>query len=172
MIPPKTRTPPTSNVSFDYVGGSIPCSPLSSPYEFTSRISSQSKATFICKENTTPCWSVQFLCSWHQRKWRLRWTSFNGIHRTGCRTNKTPLCNFLAPVKRDIEQSVVRCMCFEISSAICRSSLLACRWRYRSSAAVIAHLRPQLNPRTFQSFQTFSKFVTRCCEWSRTPRLH
>ncbi|GFV46091.1 protein outspread [Trichonephila clavipes] len=63
-----------------------------SPNQNALRIASGTEPTLIRKEDTTPLTIVQFLCSLHHcKRWR-RWSTFNGMQRSGRQANRPPFC--------------------------------------------------------------------------------
>lgn len=80
------KTTISKSVPFDDVGRVVSCFPFP-PYVYTSTITSQSKATFTRKEQSTPQCICPVLRFWHHRKWRFRWAGVNGTYRTSRQEN-------------------------------------------------------------------------------------
>ncbi|GFV28951.1 hypothetical protein TNCV_618931 [Trichonephila clavipes] len=90
IMPPDKNSRTTEMVSFLDVTGIKPCPDLS-PNQNALRIASGTEPTLIRKEDTTPLTVVQFLCSLHHcKRWR-RWSTFNGMRRSGRWANRPPL---------------------------------------------------------------------------------
>ncbi|GFW45204.1 uncharacterized protein TNCV_717061 [Trichonephila clavipes] len=125
----------------------IAASPLS-PDEYAMRIATQTESALICKEYSSP-----FIVSpipvfpAPQRTpspmgRRQRYTPY----RASCKQTTTVQSSGHGKT-RYIGRPVACVVCLAISPAVCHLFLLACKTMYRSSAGVVPHGQPLLNPR-------------------------
>lgn len=149
------KTTISKSIPFDEVRSVVFCFPLS-PYVYTSTINSQSKATFNCKQHSTPQCICPVLRFWHHRKWRFRWAGVHGTYRT----SRQEIINIMQPPehgKTRYRLEVVRCMRFVISPAAC--SLFLIDITTITIHSVICSCRLKCSPRSWLDAVSDFKFL-------------